>query len=248
MNSPCSVQQLPWDSDLMGFPVGRVEPACLGMTAPGELRAACRSLGLRLAYIAVPWADSLLRDEASALGAELVDQKIIYSRGFDAAERHMPEALHSFEGMEATPELESLALASGAHSRFRTDPRMAASVFPKLYLTWIRRSVRREIADVVLVATRSEILAGMVTVASREDHAEIGLLAVREAFRGQGIGRQLIEGAEAWAALHGVEAMTVATQGANVAACALYGAMGYNVAQMQAMYHFWIDPLPEPGS
>jgi len=248
MTSSGGIGHLCWDSDLMGFPVGQLEPSMLNGSTLSDIRERCLSMRLRLAYIALPWTDLVLRKKACALGAGLVDKKIIYSRSFDVSKCWMPTDLVSFEGMEPGPELESLALASGVYSRFRTDPRMAPSVFQNLYLTWIRRSVRREIADIVMVAKGSECLAGMVTVALREDHAEIGLLAVSESSRGQGIGKRLIKGAEAWALSTGVKRMTVATQGANFPACALYESMCYESVQTQAIYHYWVDSLQEASS
>lgn len=232
----------------MGFPVGQINSSALGGITASEILGACSSLGLRLAYVVLPWGDAFLREKARDLGAILVDQKVHYFSGIESKRISMPSEVVPFDGIVPCRELESLALASGIFSRFHTDPQIAESIFQDLYLTWIRRSVRGEIADVVLVAKKNGAIAGMVTVGLRGDHAEIGLLAVAEGCRGQGFGRLLIDGAETWAVSRGVHAMTVATQGANAAARALYAGSGYEVAQMQAIYHLWMESPLESRS
>lgn len=239
------IELQPWDSDLMGFPVGRISPMALAEATCSQLREHCVSIGLKLAYVVVPWEDSSARRKALELGAHLADQKLHFFKNLDTTLGQIPEGIALFQPSVPSLELESLALASGEFSRFRTDSRMGPSVFHDLYLTWIRRSVRGEIADAVLVLHKAETMAGMVTVGLREDHAEIGLLAVAEGFRGRGMGGLLIDGAEAWSTSHGVHALTVDTQGANTAACALYAGKGYEVKRAQAVYHLWMEPRSE---
>lgn len=52
-------------------------------------------------------------------------------------------------------------------------------------------------AEAVFVALAGEKLAGCVFLADRGDHAYVGKLAVDPALQGQGIGRRLMEAAEA---------------------------------------------------
>lgn len=237
---------LPWDSGLFGFAVAMLHPETV---AEGRLARAlhlCASEGIHLAYAFVPWGDPVRRDLAASGGGYLADRKTLFTRTLSHKEGASGGEADPFHGPGSEPILEDLALASGQFSRFRTDPRMPKGVFRDLYLTWIRRSVLGEIADVVLVVRRGGTIAGMVTVALKEDQAVIGLLAVSEAHRGQGLGGLLMQSAEQWALEHGVSSMQVATQGANAAACALYTGSGYTVIQEQAVYHFWMDHLREP--
>jgi len=232
---------LVWDSGLFGFPVAKLTREGL---APGRISAAVealRGLGVRLAYAMVPWGDAEARRNLEALGAPLVDRKVTFRKPL-AGGSVAPSGVEEWRGSEVTPELEALALASGHQSRFRIDARVPPHVFPTLYRTWIRRSVLREIADTVLVARDGERLAGLVTLAQHGPVSEIGLVAVAEGCRGQGIGRKLMDAAEAWADGRKADALEVVTQGDNAGACALYRSSGCLVVQEQAIYHVWMEP------
>lgn len=232
---------LPWDSELFGFPVARLETAAL---EEARIRAAMEgmsSAGVRLAYAIVPWDDPASRSLLEGAGAALVDRKLRYRKGLEE-DMTTPAGVASWPGPLCPPALESLALASGHQSRFRTDPRVPRHVFPQLYRTWIRRSVGREIADEVLVLKADREPVGLVTLAVREGVGEIGLVAVAESHRGQGLGRRLMVSAESCASARGAATLEVVTQGANTGACALYAARGFEVARDEAVYHVWMEP------
>ncbi len=128
------------------------------------------------------------------------------------------------------------------YSRFGVDNRIPPDKFEELYRVWIERSVRREIADDVLVVTNGagvESLAGMVTVKVTEGVGNIGLIAVSEEYRGQGIGSLLVQAAHHWMYRRHASEMNVITQRANAPACRLYERTGYSLASVQYYYHFW---------
>jgi len=136
-----------------------------------------------------------------------------------------------------------LSLAAGVYSRFHCDPRFPRDKFEELYRIWIERSVRRELADVVLVARDATEptsgLLGMVTVSAAEAAGSIGLIAVAEMARGRGVGRRLIEAAHVWMRQCDAVEGRVVTQRANLPACRLYERAGYRLSTVEHYYHFW---------
>ena len=62
------------------------------------------------------------------------------------------------------PELTKMGVEAGRLSRYHNDPDIRYEQFEALYASWIQNSVDRTAADVVLVAKRDEVLAGVVTV------------------------------------------------------------------------------------
>ena len=80
-----------------------------------------------------------------------------------------------------------------------------------------------------------------VTISVDGARARIGLLAVSESVRGQGLGRLLTRRAFGWAAAHECTEGRVATQLANGAACKMYEAAGCRVEGRERTYHFWLD-------
>lgn len=229
---------LAWDSETFGFPVARLEAE-----VPDRLLECLRDGGIRLAYGVLPWQDASGRARLEREGALLVDHKIRFRKERNLA-RGVPEGVSEWSASTTLPGLEALALASGHHSRYKVDPKMPGRVFEGLYLTWIRRSVAKEIADGVLITGRTEDPTGMITVSVKEALADIGLIAVNEQARGQGLGRRLVFAAEAFGRERGALALEVVTQGGNQGACALYSACGYRVVLEQAIYHLWVEPRP----
>ena len=67
-------------------------------------------------------------------------------------------------------------------------------------------------AETVLVATADGKLVGCVSVEDRGDHAYLGKLAVDPALQGRGIGRRLVEAAEAEALRQGKRVIELQTR------------------------------------
>jgi dTDP-4-amino-4,6-dideoxy-D-galactose acyltransferase len=227
--------------------VARLTVACHDPEAARAALWLARKNGIGLVY----WQTEAGQAVPQALLAEFagrrVDQKATYRADLSA-----PEPARAADGIAgvcvreypegpASPESRDLALAAGEHSRFRTDPDVPEERFVGLYTTWIERSARRELADVVLVAEDAgdRQLLGMVTVAAAGGSGEIGLIAVAASARGRGIARLLLAAARRWMTGHGCSRATVVTQLANVAACRLYERCGYHLTDVRDFYHFW---------
>ena len=233
---------LDWDSDLFGFPVARLRRHVLIPHTYGNALKALKEAGIRLAYAVTPWDDRETRAVIEQAGGLMVDRRVRYRKEVSGTGA-FPSLVEVWHGPNCTPELEALALESGHQSRFRIDPKIPSGVFPRLYLTWIRRSVLGEVADAVLVSMRAGRVIGMVSLSANDTRAAVGLMAVDQAHRRAAIGLRLMEAAEAWAHARGAETLDVVTQGANTAACTLYKASGCVVAEEQAVYHVWLEPV-----
>ncbi|MFN8857171.1 MAG: GNAT family N-acetyltransferase, partial [Planctomycetaceae bacterium] len=77
----------------------------------------------------------------------------------------------------------------------------------------------------------------------RDSVGDIGLLAVDASCRGRGVGTGLVTRALAWMQEAGASESTVVTQQDNLAACRLYGQLGYLPSEVSALYHLW-SPTP----
>jgi dTDP-4-amino-4,6-dideoxy-D-galactose acyltransferase len=248
------LSRLDWDSEHFGFKVGRIAGETSNEDLGGALHTA-REQQYRLIY----WSTPAVREAPEQLLGDfdglLVDRKLTYARilpARDACPRlAKAQSVQPWVQRTASPELEALAVAAGVYSRFGVDKRIPRQEFRALYRIWIDRSVRREIADVVLVAydqesagnaqgQRSSLpISGMVTVRVLNGVGNIGLIAVAESQRGRGVGSRLIAGAHQWMLDHGAAKATVVTQSANLPACRLYERNGYLLEQAENYYHFW---------
>jgi dTDP-4-amino-4,6-dideoxy-D-galactose acyltransferase len=239
-----SFERLAWDSELFGFDVARLVRPFDESDLARALRD-LRAAGVVLAYAFVAADDEPAARAAEAHGGRLVDTKVTYSRTLaiepDVRAPSARADVVEYEASDASPELERLALQSGAFSRFRTDPDVPREAFERLYRTWIRRSVAREIADRVLVVSeRDASLGGLVTLRFDGATGRIGLLAVESDSRGHGYGRQLLDAAHDLYRERGCSSARVVTQAANAPACRLFETFGYEVAERERVFHFWL--------
>jgi dTDP-4-amino-4,6-dideoxy-D-galactose acyltransferase len=233
------VEALAWDSGFLGVPVSRIVAEGASQPELADAVARLRAAGVRLAYL---FADEpLAADDARALQARLVDRKVTYRMEADALPtRHpLPDVVPYTADMPQA-DLEQLAIESGKYSRFHVDPDFPQDRFVALYTQWLRKSLSGEIADAVLVAAPDGRPRGLVTLAQSGPAGQIGLVAVDEACRGKGLGRQLVEAAKGWFAAQGASFADVVTQQDNVPACRLYETCGFRVHRVQSVYHLWL--------
>lgn len=134
-------------------------------------------------------------------------------------------------------DLEALVRLLGAlfaiESDFRPDPEKQ------------RRGLRLMLEDptrrLVLVAVEGGAVIGMVTVqllVSTAEGGEAGLLedlVVDEGHRGAGVGRRLVEAAEAWTRARGATRLQLLADADNAPALRFYGRMGWASTRLVAL-------------
>ena len=237
-----SYRHLSWDSEFFGFPIGMLEIS--DKKDFQNALAIARSDGIRLLYWKIPQTScmaSWAKDNVSGF----VGDQITFQKPISAAQvPTMPQTYRYQLFEKQTPECEmyELSCQAGEFSRYKIDPRFSDSEFHRLYEAWINNSCSKSIADAVLLIRNSENdLAGLLTVATKDHRADIGLLSVSPAFRRQGIGSTLIGMAESFASENQCTLLQVVTQVANVGAVQLYGRAGFIVANTHSLFHLWLD-------
>jgi GNAT superfamily N-acetyltransferase len=245
--------RLDWDSQHFGVHAAQLAVPQLSDDELAEMLQHARRRHVEL----LVWPAESGRDVSRTLlddfGGMLVDQKATFVRALDSksldidATRITDAPIVEYDGATASASLVELAVAAGAYSRFRLDPRIPQERFEAMYHRWIARSVARELADVVLVAplawgstTDFDRLAGMITLSQAQGVASIGLVAVAAEVRGRGIGSALIRAAHDWMRKRRACEARVVTQLANRPACQLYERSAYRLARVQPYYHFWL--------
>jgi ribosomal protein S18 acetylase RimI-like enzyme len=137
-------------------------------------------------------------------------------------------------------------LASHRDTRFHADGHFDPARCDELYATWIERSVQGYATHVV-VADRDGAAVGYITLHIDVDHApaagtaRIGLFAVDERWRGQGIGRELLRHAAQILMEQGVGDTSVVTPGRNTGALKLYKSAGFRTTDVSLWYHRWFS-------
>lgn len=134
--------------------------------------------------------------------------------------------------------LRQIARTAFPLTRFYADPRLDDDRCAELYEEWTR-SLCAGAADVVLVAEREGAPVGYITVDLSEGSSEIGLIAVAEECRGQGVGFDLVASAIDWAYGKEAKTMTVVTQGRNLAALRTFERSGFRIVNTSLWFHKW---------
>lgn len=228
---------LEWDSSFFGFNVVRVDA---NIDNENDWELLCSQLlanDIKLAYYT---SEQLLScGENTSYKAYLADRKLTFYKKANANAGVPDTHIQPYTAPEPTGELIRLAIESGVYSRFNIDKHFEPGKFESLYELWIRKSVDKSIAREVLVYNVNQQIAGFVTLGEKQGRGDIGIIAVDENFRGQGIGRKLMLAAEDWFLKNNFSELQVVTQGDNAPACRLYESCGYERESMLYFYHLW---------
>jgi dTDP-4-amino-4,6-dideoxy-D-galactose acyltransferase len=228
------VDYLSWDSKFFSKEIYKVT---VDSDIQNESIFNLNEINADLLYIFVSNPNRQKGEILEKLGAKLYDRKVTYAKkvcsGIDS------KFTVNFKSVKTlTASVENMAYQSGVFSRFKLDPKLS-SYFEQFYFTWISKSVKREIADEVIVAIKDEKEVGFITLTLKDGVGKIGLIAVDSKFRGLKIASQLLAKAELWFSEAQIEYIEVITQADNLPACSLYEKNRFVQTKQEYIYHYW---------
>jgi dTDP-4-amino-4,6-dideoxy-D-galactose acyltransferase len=231
---------LEWDTQFFGVRIATIECAAIGDPEWRTQLAWCQAERIECLYVLMDAQDKASAANTGLADASWIDQRFTYERETAPLPQGKPsKATLRHARTEDTPVLEALAMVAHNDTRFWKDGRFPEERCAQLYATWIRRSLEGW-AEAVFVAELQSTPVGYITCHAREGgSAEIGLIAVAESWRGEGIGRALVERALAWASEQALPHTRVVTQGTNRGAMMLYRSAGFRLVRSQCWYHLW---------
>lgn len=229
------ISYLDWDSRTFGYKIGVVSIKSDEQFNP--IRKIAESEGYKLIYIktSAGFADQGLIDD----GGVLVDEKMHYVKKimpFQPSDN--TGMIRTYDLKECSSDLLQLTLESGILSRFKNDKGFVRSEFETLYRIWIGNAVERSNIFIYVVDSR---IRGFVSYKLYDAEINIELIAVDSTFRGGGIAIQLMREVELLGMKKGVTTMTVDTQKCNFSACRVYEKFGFQVSNIEKIYHLWIN-------
>jgi dTDP-4-amino-4,6-dideoxy-D-galactose acyltransferase len=213
---------IPFDSQLFGYPVGKVEIS----DDWNEEEFLEESRLFRLTYIF-----SGKKQEINSKRILQMDNNITFEKELEDVD---------FDGIKYfkytgnwDSRLLNLAFESGKYSRFKTDPRLCNGEFQNLYHAWIQRDFENKNLFV------SGEFQGFASFNLFEHYGKISLIAVEEKNRGRGIGKNLLESIESYAFQNQSSKLIISTQKSNSSAVKLYESLGYSLMNETFIYHCW---------
>lgn len=241
------IEKVDWDSNTFNIKVGKVifnypdiELYPISIDTIKLIISIGQKEKYNLLYLNLPNNQQLaefINHEAQIL---LADTKVLYSKTITKNKYYtLNTYVKSYISHHTSEELLNLALESGKYSRFKLDPNFPSDTFKKMYSIWIDKSIRREIADNVLVYQVQENILAMLTYSVFSSKVIIGLIAVKESHRGKNIGSILLSSLEN---LMGekIKTIEVATQNRNINACNFYEKNQFSIKEKINIYHIWL--------
>lgn len=233
-----------WDSKMFGYLVADILlPTHLA--ALRDILTSLRFARYRLAYFMCPANDQDQNTAAIEAGGFLADVRCVLAMDPQLTIRSnaatTPQSYTIATAHRLSPDLVRLALASGTHSRFRTDTHFEKQVYVDMYTEWIRLSIAGENGQVVWTVRSGSKHVGLITYEpTHNGNGKIGLLAVDTKYRRMGIAQSLLNTVLAYQLSRGTGIITVTTQRQNTSAIQLYLKYGFQIDQETNVYHFWL--------
>lgn len=167
-----------------------------------------------------------------------VDEKVLFQKQFNTLQSILKNTIiHTNSWDEFDMKfIENLAIASGKYSRFFLDPLINKDCSIELYLLWLRKSLSLELSDEIYISG-GNIPSGLLTVKFSNEIATVGLLAVDERFRGQGIASALLLHMQNTCIKKNIHTIQIPTQRVNNTACKFYLKSGYKEVSSSFIYH-----------
>jgi ribosomal protein S18 acetylase RimI-like enzyme len=238
---PC--EELPWDSAFFGVSIARARTSRLNEASGHALLEWCGRRRVDCLYFLCPLDDPATQRQLTDHAFQLVGVRVTLSRPAGSDDGRVSGQLRPAT-VDDIPRLREIALASHRDTRFHADGHFEPARCDELYATWIEKSVHGY-ATHVIVADRDGEAVGYITLhidhpdAAPAGTARIGLFAVDEPWRGQGVGRDLLRHAAQMLLEQGVGGTSVVTAGRNTGAVKLYKSAGFRTTDVSLWYHRW---------
>jgi dTDP-4-amino-4,6-dideoxy-D-galactose acyltransferase len=231
-------RRLEWDSTFFGRAIARLDAPRADAAELDVALDYCRKESIDCLYFLAELSAISTLHAAEERGFHLMDVRLELTLTLGASLPAADPRLRAARD-EDLVELKDLARRSHHDSRFYADQAFARERCDQLYATWIERSLAGW-ADAVWVAEVENRPAAYLTCHLRPNgEGEIGLVAVDERARGQGLGRALVAQAKSFFAENGCRILRVPTQGQNLRAQHLYLSQGFRPDRVFAWYHRW---------
>lgn len=224
-----------WDTEHFGLKVGYLKfdtnPSNEAIQQEMEI-AKCKGYDV-LYLMGVNLPDNILNENFVHVGAKVEYTRTVHTTP-NISNIHVESILHN----KLDARLLSMALQSGAYSRFYTDKKFPLNVFLTLYMTWITDSLSGKIATDVIAYIDNNRVEGFITYAQKGNQVAIGLLDVEKEVKCKGIGSILVQSLISRLPI-GTK-ISVATQSTNTGARHFYEKNGFLLTSVTNIYHIWL--------
>jgi len=239
-NQP-SIRYLQWDSDFFGLPVATLDGGHLHTETSKDVFNWCRQEKIRCLYFLADGRDSKTLQCTYKEGFQFIDVRVEMEYDLsNVLQTEIPSLeIKPVTKKEQLNDIQVLARKSHTDSRFFKDLNFDRIKCEKLYEEWIDRDFEK--GNVLgLFPDDGENIKGYITFTMESsDVARIGLIAVEDAYRGQGVGAKLLNLTIAMSKKLKTKKVIVVTQATNTNALRLYEKAGFRISDVKLWFHKW---------
>ncbi len=236
---PLLCEHLGWDSRFFGVSIARALPSRVDVATRDAILEWCRAEGVVCLYFLADEDANTARLLEEAAFSPVDERVTLELQQIPSVPRPSDARPACLDDITA---LRNIAGVSHYDSRFYNDGHFSRERCDELYRVWIEKSCRGW-ADHVVVVERDGKAIGYLSVHLKDpDTAAVGLVAVDPAYRHQGIGARLMDGALAWIGTQSVTRVLTATQGRNAASQDYFKRSGFRPTGRAIWYHRWFSP------
>ena len=223
----------PWLSQVMERAVYRLDPS--DPAAAGRALDRLEGTGRYFVYCRVPCQELAQVWWLEGRGFHLVDTTMTFAAPL---QRGLP-LVSGLDIRLARPQdrdqVGEVAASAFRYSRFHADPRIEPGLADRLKRRWSENFFSGARGDLMVVAAARDRVVGYNLLLRRGEDLVIDLIAVDRAWRGRGVGRDLIAFAQDQAP--GAARLVMGTQLANRPSLALCQGLGMKLVEAAYVYH-----------
>ena len=236
MNPKFSWEKNKFDSTILGFECAKISnDNTNGKFDIHELIENLKKKNIIYATIRIPSHEYLLAHILEENSFLLVDGLVSLSMSLKGIIANPPTNIRIATEAD-TKNLTVLAHDSFSDTRFFHDKVISNDSGHKIYSEWMKNSINGLVADKVLVYVDEEKIKGFVSI---QKNGHIPLLAVNNAQRGKGIGKQLCCAALAACKELGAESAFIETQVNNIPALRAYISAGFKITDTHFTFRWY---------
>ena len=248
------IKKMTWDTKILGLNVGRliILPLVNNLLpyshALGRVFKELQRMKYQLLISRIPYLYINVVQTLERLGAITTDVLVTLKRNIlvnppNPDEKYVSSIeVKTIKSKEDLYHIMEIALDAFLFSHYFTDPLMCAWAGKKVYEQWILNAPKY--GKSIYVALKKDLIIGFIvcTIKSADDVMKYGvieLIAVRDKFRGKGVGTILINKCLNFLSKENVSMVFVGTQASNISALNFYIKRSFMPAFIEHTLHMW---------
>ena len=172
--------------------------------------------------------------------AFLTDMNVQFIKHINKQIYMSDELVNVYNSLPRTESILSISRKAFLYSRFFNDPYLPKDEAQNIYVHWTYCAFNKP-DKYFVIAEKNNRVAGylLFSINMEQRLTTIELIAVDKVFRGQNIGKRLINKLESFTYKNGIKLIKVGTQVDNVSAVRFYNACGFKYLSCNSVYHYW---------